>query len=56
MIFLYINSSFLKKDIYLFLEKGEGRKRGRETSVCGVSHMPPTGDLAHNPGMYLTGN
>ena len=36
-----------KKDfIYLFLETGEGRDRGRETS-----RAPLTGDLAGNPGM-----
>ena len=35
-----------------------GRKRGRETSMCGryidlvASHMCPSGDLACNPGMY----
>ena len=43
--------------IYLFLERGEGRKRVRETSVCErYSHRlplmcPPTGDLACNPDM-----
>ena len=32
--------------------EGEGgRKRGRETSMCGCSCVPPTGDLACNPGM-----
>ena len=36
--------------IYLFLERGEGRERGRETSIA--SHVPPTGDLAYNPGMH----
>ena len=25
--------------------------RGRETSLCVASRMPPTGNLAHNPGM-----
>ena len=38
--------------IYLPLDRGEGRKRGRETSMCGcLSSAPPTGDLARNPGM-----
>ena len=46
-----INYLFKKIFTYLFLERGGGRKRERETSMCGVSHMPPTGDLAHNPGM-----
>ena len=40
--------------IYLFLESGEGRERGRETLVCGcLLHALYWGpDLAHNPGMY----
>ena len=32
---------FFKDFIYLFSERGEGRKRGRETSMCGcLSHAP----------------
>ena len=35
-----------------FLERGEGKRtRGRETSVCVASHVPPTRYLATNPGM-----
>ena len=43
---------YLFKDfIYLFLEREGGRKG--ETHQCVVaSHMPPTGDLAHNPGIH----
>ena len=37
---------FLKKD-YLFSERGEGRERGRETSI---SHAPNWGP-GRNPGM-----
>ena len=41
---LYIKchmDNFLKDFIYLFLERGERRKRGRETSMCGfLSHAP----------------
>ena len=38
---------FLNDFISLILEgKGE-----RETSMCGCLSCPPTGDLAHNPGM-----
>ena len=41
---------FLKKDfIYLFLERGEGRKGEKHQCVV-ASHMLPTGDLACNPG------
>ena len=34
------------------LERGEGgRKRRKETSVCGCLSHAPTRDLAHNPGL-----
>ena len=35
---------------FFFREGKVGRKR-RETSICGVSHPPLTGDMTHNPGM-----
>ena len=42
---------FLKDFIYLFFRDGKG-ERTREKYQCVVaSHMPPTGDLACNPGM-----
>ena len=37
--------------IYFWTEGKGRRKRGREISVYGCLHTPPTGDLAHNPGM-----
>ena len=41
--------------LFIFREKGKegGRKRGRDTSVCGWLPLarPPTGDLACNLGM-----
>ena len=39
--------------IYLFLEKGEGRKkkRGRDTSMCGCLCVLSARNLARNPGM-----
>ena len=41
-----------KDFIYLFLDRGEGREKEKERNICvGASHMPPTGDLAHNPGV-----
>ena len=41
-------STFLKDFIYLFLERG----REREKHQCVVaSHVAPTGNLAHKPGM-----
>ena len=40
--------------MYLFLEKGVGRKKVRGKHQCVVaSHTPLTGDLARNPGMCL---
>ena len=48
---------FLKIFIYLlFRERGREGERDGEKHQCGVaSHMPHTGDLAHNPGMCLMG-
>ena len=40
---------FVKDFIYLFLE-GKG-KRGEKHQCVVASLMPPTGDLACNPGM-----
>ena len=37
--------------IYLFLERGEGREKEGEKQCVVASCLPPTGDLAHNPGM-----
>ena len=44
--------------IYLLLDRGEGREKKRERNIdvrekrpLVASHTPPTGDLAHNPGM-----
>ena len=47
------NNILFKKILFiLFWREGKGgRKRGRETSMCGCP-SPPTGDLAHNPDMY----
>ena len=41
------------KNIYLLLERGEGRKKERERNinVWLPLNAPPTGDLASNPGM-----
>ena len=42
---------FKKYFIYLFLERGREGEREEEKHQCVVaSHVPPTGDLAHNPG------
>ena len=43
---------FLNIFIYLFLERGrEGKREGEKHQCLVASHMAPTGDLAHNPGM-----
>ena len=43
---------FFKDFIYLFLERQERREKEEEKHQCVVaSCMPPTRDLAHNPGM-----
>ena len=48
-------SLFLKRFyLFIFREGKGGRKRRKETSMCGcLSSAPPphSGDLAHNPGM-----
>ena len=56
-----ITGLFLKKYfIYILLERGEWREKERERNIdvwekhiLVVSHTPPVGDLAHNPGRYL---
>ena len=44
-----------KKIAYLFLEMGEGERERNidvwEKHQLVASHMPSTGDLAHNPGV-----
>ena len=37
--------------LFVFLERGEGRGKEGEKYQLVVSHMPPTGDPACNPGM-----
>ena len=53
LTFLFFFLSF-----YLFLERDEGKEKEKETNIdvkekhwMVVSHMSPTRDLAHNPGM-----
>ena len=45
-------SFFLSFYLFIFREKKGGRKRGRETSMCGcLSHAPYCANQACNPGM-----
>ena len=50
--------SFIFKDYnYLFLKRGREEEREGEKHRCVVVPCtPPTGDLAHNPGMCPNGN
>ena len=49
--FLFI---FLRFYLFIFRETGKEREREGKKHQCVVaSHAPPTGDLAHNPGMCL---
>ena len=47
-IFLFLKNNIL----FLFRERGREGEREEEKHHCVVaSHVPPTGDLASNPGM-----
>ena len=47
-LFSHSNSKFL----FVFRERGrEGEREGEKHQCVVVSRMPPTGDLARNPGM-----
>ena len=38
--------------LFIFREKGrEGKREGEKHQCVVASYMPPTGDLAHNPGL-----
>ena len=52
MIILYCFLFFKKRfHLFIFREKGrEGEREGEEHQCVVAFHMPPTGDLAHNPG------
>ena len=52
---------FLKRYYLFIFREGEGREKERERNIdvqetSVASHTPPTGNLAHNPGMSPTGN
>ena len=48
---LFFFFSFLK-DLFIFRERRkEGEREGEKQQCVVASHVPPTGDLAHNPGM-----
>ena len=51
-LFIYLIFGFIFKRFYLFIftQRGGEGERGKHQCVIS-SHEPPTGDLAHNPGM-----
>ena len=50
IIFVFI--CIFQKILFIFRERGRNGEREEEKHQCVVaSHMAPTGDLAHNPGM-----
>ena len=49
--FSFFSQFFFKKIFYIFLDTKRGRSEGEKHQCVVVSHTPPTGDLAHNPGM-----
>ena len=52
LIYAFIGWFFFKDFIYLFLERGREGEREEEKHQCVITfHVPPTGDLARNPGM-----
>ena len=38
---IHVNILFIFDFIYLFLDRGEGREKGRETSMCGCFSRAP---------------
>ena len=52
---IHTYKTFFKR-FYVFIlrERGrEGEREGEKNQCVVASHVPPTGDLAHNPGMCL---
>ena len=40
-ILFFLNFSFFRDFIYLFLDRGKGKEKGRETSMCGCLSRAP---------------
>ena len=48
----FVNKNIFRLYLFIVLERGEGREKEREKHQCVVvSQVPPTGNLACNPGM-----
>ena len=49
---LYKSTTFFKKILFIFRQRGREREREGEKHPCVIaSCTPPTGGLAHNPGI-----
>ena len=54
---MVVSFLFFKKILFMFRERGKEEEREAKKHQCVVaSCAPPTGDLACNPGIALTGN
>ena len=50
-VFFFFNKDFIYLFIYFRERRMEGEREGEKHQCVVVSHVPPTGDLAHDPGM-----
>ena len=51
-LFFLLRTFFKRFYLFIFRERGKEGRRGGEKHQCVVaSHVPPTGDMAHNLGM-----
>ena len=56
-LFSLFKSIFERFYLFIFRQRErEGEREGEKHHCVFASHVPPTGDLACNPGMCLTGN
>ena len=52
IFYLFLNIFFKRFYLFIFRQsRKEGERKGEKHQCVVASHMPPTGDLAHNPGM-----
>ena len=49
---IFLSLFFLRLYLFIFRQRGrEGEREGEKYQCVVASHIPPTGDLAHKPGM-----
>ena len=51
MLFIFLNSIFLRFYLFIFRERGREGERGEKHQCVVAYHVPPTGHLACIPGM-----